>query len=97
MYELSTKEFLYMFYTKLEMKLKRLVELSKKEHRTLDETKELFESKNKILEAFDILLLNAEDPEIKKMFETLATLIISTNPNHLEIAKNFCNETRSIS
>lgn len=94
MYELNPNEFLFLFYGQLSKKLKRVLELTNSNNRTLVETTELFETKDKIITAIDMLAMESNDNKLKESYETLATLIVSTNPNDINSALDFCTECR---
>jgi len=95
MYELNPNEFLFLFYTQLSRKLKRILELTNNNKRTLAETTELFETKDKIITAIDMLAMESNDDSLKQSYETLSTLIISTQVGDIESALNFCTKCRT--
>ena len=94
MYELNPNEFLFVFYTQLSKKLKRVLELTANSNKTLSETTELFETKYKIITALDMLAMESNDNMLKKSYKTLAMLIISTQVEDIKTALDFCNECR---
>jgi len=94
MYELNPNEFLFVFYTQLSKKLKRVLELTANSNKTLSETTELFETKDKIITALDMLAMESNDNMLKKSYKTLAMLIISTQVEDIKTALDFCNECR---
>ena len=94
MYELNPNEFLFLFYAQLSKKLKRVLELTNINKRTLVETTELFETKDKIITAIDMLAMESNDINLKQSYDTLARLIVSTNPSNIQSALDFCIECR---
>jgi hypothetical protein len=94
MYELPPEEFLFLFYIKLNKKLERILELTEKVNKTTDETKELFETKSKVLEAIDLLVLSTNDDDLKNAYIGLMQLIGSQNPQHIKLAMDYCIEAR---
>jgi len=94
MYELNPNEFLFVFYAKLSQKLKRILELTEQKNKSTKEVTELFESKDKIITAVDMLAMESNSNELKGAYGTLATLIISTNPKDINSAIEFCTDTR---
>lgn len=94
MYELPPEEFLFLFYVKLRTKLERILELTEKSNRKSDETKELFETKSKVLDAIDLLVLHTNDNDLKSSYIGLMQLIGSQNPEHIKSAMEYCIEAR---
>lgn len=94
MYELSPKEFLYLFYSKLSQKLKKILELNEIKNKNKDENKELYETKSKMLESIDIMSMASSDNKLKESFNTLARAISSTNSKDIKYAIEFCTNTR---
>jgi len=94
MYELAPNEFLFVFYAKLSQKLKRILELTEQKSKTTKEVTELFESKDKMVTAIDMLSMESNDVKLKASYSTLATLIVSTNPKDISSAIDFCTDTR---
>lgn len=90
MYELAPNDFLFLFYSRLSIKLKRILELTNNNKRTLSETIELFETKDKIITAIDMLAMESNDETLKESYSTLARLIVSTDPKHISAAIDFC-------
>jgi len=98
MYETNqtTAEFLFTVYVKLEIKINRIIELTNLKKQTYFETKELYETRSKLLEILNILNLNTNSQELKKTFEYLAKLLISNNIENLKIIFKFCKDTRNL-
>ena len=96
MYEnnLSTHEFLYVFYVKLEQKLNRILELIA-ENKPFQNNNEIYETKSKLLEAINLLILSTESDELKKSFNYFGTLIASTNIDDINQASNYCKVIRT--
>ncbi len=94
MYELAPNEFLFLFYTKLSQKLKRILELTNQQSKSVTEIKELFETKDGMITALDMLAMQSNDVKLKDSYGTLGRLIISTNPKDINSAIDFCVSTR---
>jgi hypothetical protein len=95
MYELTPEEFLNLFYVKLGKKLERVIELTQITKRTLDETKELYETKSKLLEAINILVMATNDNDLSEAYIGLMKMIGSKEINVLESAREYCITTRA--
>ena len=94
MYELAPNEFLFVFYAKLGIKLKRILELTEQKSKKVSEIKELFETKDKMITALDMLAMESNDTKLKDSYGTLGRLIVSTNPKDISSAIDFCTTTR---
>lgn len=85
MYEVSTKDFLYVFYLKLENKLKLLTELNDK--------KSFYETRSKIIEAIHLLSLNTSSTDLIQTFNKLSLLIMGDKTD-INVAIEFCQNSR---
>jgi len=90
MYELSPKDFLFLYYTKMEGSLKKILFLMKKDILSLDEIIQMYELKNNMMKSLDILSLETDSEEFRKSLNFFMKLIISTNNKDIEEAINFC-------
>jgi len=95
MYEtnLSTHEFLYTMYVKMEQKLNRIIELIN-ENKPYQNNNEIYETKDKLLEIINLLSLSTDDNTLINDFNTLATYIISTDVKVITQASDYCREIR---
>lgn len=96
MYEnnLSTHEFLYGVYAKMENKLNRIIELIN-EKKPFQNNNEIYETKDKMLEVINLLSLESNDNKLKEDFNYLASLIASTNVKDIMIASDYCKTIRT--
>ena len=94
MYELNPNEFLFVFYTKLGQKLKRTLELSDMTDRNISENKELFEGKDKIISALDMLAMESNDNSLKDSLTYLGSLIVSTKSTDIKVAFDYCSTVK---
>ena len=96
MYEnnLSTHEFLYVFYVKMEQKLNRILELIA-ENKPFQNNNEIYETKSKLLEAIHLLLLSTESDELKQSCNYFASLIASTDIEDITNASKYCKVIRT--
>ena len=96
MYEtnLSTHEFLYTVYVKMEKKLNRIIDLIN-ENKPYQNNNEIYETKDKMLEIINLLALSTDDETLKNDFNTLASMIISTDVKVITEASNYCRAIRT--
>jgi hypothetical protein len=96
MYEdnLATHEFLYLFYVKMEKKLNRIIELLT-ENKPFQNNNEIYETKDKMLEAINLLILSTDNDQLKRDFNYFASLIASTNSNDIVDAAKYCKDIRT--
>jgi len=95
MYELAPNEFLFLFYSKLTTKLKRILELMELPKRNAEETKELYETKSNMVEAVEILVFETNDDKLREAYMSLMQLIGSSNKKDIESAIDYCIMTRT--
>ena len=95
-YEQPLDDFLSIFYSGMEVKLKRIIELNSADDLTSTETKELYETKGNLLEALDYMHRLTHDVEIKELFNVLGSLIVSTETHKLTQALNFCSSMNEV-
>lgn len=95
MYEnnMSTQEFLYIFYVNLEKKLKRILFLMG-EKTSVSGSTEIYETKRKLIEALEILSVNSNDEKSVNNYMYVSSLIASNNKHDLESALTFAKSVR---
>jgi hypothetical protein len=93
---LSTSEFLYIVFTKINLKLEKVIILMKTNKRTYLETKELFETKSKIIEVFNILSMETNDKELSNLYLYLSSLLSTTDIKNIETVVEFCKNSKKI-
>ena len=91
---LSTSEFLYIIFTKTHLKLDKVIKLMKIKKRTYLETKELFETKSKIIEMFNLLSMETNDDELRNLYLYLSKLLSSTELNNIQKVIDFCKKSK---
>lgn len=94
MYELAPNEFLSVFYIQLGQKLKRILELTNINKRNISENKELFEGKDKVISALDMLAMESNDNSLKDSLSYLGSLIVSTKSEDIKVAYNYCSTVK---
>lgn len=95
MYEtnLSTHDFLYTVYVKMEQKLNRIISLIKEE-KPFQNNNEIYTTKSKMIEIINMLSLSTQDKTLINDFNTLASLIISIDVLDIIKASDYCREIR---
>lgn len=95
MYELSPGEFLQLFYVKMTLQLKKVIELNSIKSKNTTQTKELYETKSKLIEAIDYMKILSNDQDVRNSFEILAGFIISQENRKLNIALEYCERMKA--
>lgn len=92
-YEISADNFLSEFYNQMGIKLKRMIEINSKKVST-NELSELYESKNKILDALDCMIHITPNKDMQTLFHTLAINVLSPNEKYWRQTLDFCNRMK---
>jgi hypothetical protein len=90
---ISTHEFLYVFYLKLGNKITHIIELMD-ENQPFKNNNEIFETKDKLLSALDLLIRETQDEELISELNKFAELIVSTDKKDLLRAVEICENIR---
>lgn len=92
---LSTKDFLYIVYLKIEIKMKYIIELMENGLSSTSHLIEFYETKSKMIEVFNVLSLNSSDKDLIKTYDYLSLLIASDDINNYNIVIDYCKKIRS--
>ena len=90
----SNSEFLDLIFRKINFKLIKVIELMNIKKRTYLETKELFETKSKMIEVFNQLSLGTTNEELSKLYLYLSSLLSTTEMKNIQIVRNFCIKSK---
>ena len=93
---MGNSEFLFLVFTKMTMKLENIIKLMKKKKNTYLETKEIFETKSKMIEVFNQLSLGTNSSELSNLYLYLSSLLSTTDIKNIETVVEFCKNSKKI-
>jgi len=93
---MGNSEFLFLVFTKMTMKLENIIQLMKKKKNTYLETKEIFETKSKMIEVFNQLSLGTNSVELSNLYLYLSSLLSTTDIKNIETVVEFCKNSKKI-